>query len=76
MWDRALAAAERRVFGPEDEPDEEVNGDPDSTLGEDDEQGFDEMADAPEWQAVEDDGFEDAEGSEDDDESEDEDEEE
>lgn len=57
------------MIGPEDEPDEEVNGDPDSTLGEDDESGYDEMADFAEWQAFEDDGFDDAEGAEDDDES-------
>lgn len=57
------------MIGPEDEPDEEVNGDPDSTLGEDDEEGYDEMADFAEWLVVEDDGFDDAEGSEDDDEA-------
>lgn len=34
--------------GPEDEPDERVNGDPDSTLGEDAEEGqFEEMHDWP-----------------------------
>lgn len=36
------------MSGPEDDPDDAVNGDPDSTLGEDDESGFDEMADWPE----------------------------
>lgn len=39
-WPRDLAEAERLV-GPEDEFDPEVNGDPDSTLGDDDEEGFD-----------------------------------
>lgn len=74
-WPQALAAAEQQAAGPEDEPDEEVNGDPDSTLGEDDEEGFDEMAWFGEWQAFEDDGFEAPYGSEDD-EGEDEDDEE
>lgn len=67
-WDRALDAAIRRTIGPEDEVDLEVNSDPTSTLGEDDEEGFDEMVWFAEWQAFEDDGFEDAEGSEDDEE--------
>lgn len=35
-------------FGPEDEPDDRVNGDPDSLTGEEDESGFDEMTDWPE----------------------------
>ena len=66
-WDRRLDAAIRRVTGPEDDPDEEVNGDPDSTLGEDDESGFDEAFDWSDWQAYLDGGFDDAEGEEDDD---------
>ena len=75
-WDRRLDAAIRRVTGPEDEPDEEVNGDPDSTLGEDDESGFDEAFLWDDWQAYHDDGFDDAEGEdEDDDDEEDEDDE-
>lgn len=36
------------MTGPEDEFDPVVNGDPDSTCGEEDEEGFDEMADWPE----------------------------
>jgi hypothetical protein len=41
-WPRLLAALEREQ-GPEDEFDDEANGDPDSMLGEDDEEGFDEL---------------------------------
>lgn len=43
-----MTARTSSAAGPEDEPDERVNGDPDSTAGEDDEEGFDEMADWPE----------------------------
>lgn len=39
--------------------DPEVNGDPDSLTGEDDESGFEEMADWPD-EVLADDGFEDA----------------
>ena len=48
-----------QTTGPFDETDE-VNHDPDSLIGEEDESGFDEMADWPEWLAVPDDGFDDA----------------
>lgn len=59
------------MSGPEDETDYEVNGDPTSCVGEDDESGFDELADWPEWQAYLDDGFDDADsGDEDDDDGE------
>lgn len=57
--------------GPEDEPDEEANGDPDSMLGEDGEEGFEEMADWPEEAGL-DDGFEDTEIDEDEDDGEEE----
>ncbi len=65
-WDFELDAHVRRIAGPEDEPDDEVNGDPDSTLGEDDERGFDDGPDEPEPLFADDDGFDDAEGEEDD----------
>ena len=65
-WDRRLDAAVSRVTGPEDEVDEEVNGDPDSTLGEDDEEGFDDDPFGVEPLFVEDDGLDDAEGEDDD----------
>ena len=71
-WNSELDAAVQRVAGPEDEPDEEVNGDPTSMLGEDDESGFDEMAEWPDWQAVLDDAYDDAEGGDDDGEDEEE----
>ena len=58
---------EREQSGPLDEPDEETACDPDSTVGDEDESGFDEMADWAEWQAVDDDGFDDAGESEDED---------
>ena len=45
--------------GPEDEFDDETNGDPDSLLGEEDESGFEEMADYPDEAGL-DEGFEDA----------------
>lgn len=61
--------------GPEDEPDEEANGDPNSLVGEDDDAGFEEMADYPDESGL-DDGFEDAGGAENDDESDEEDEDE
>lgn len=52
------------MTGPFDESDE-VNHDPDSMAGDEDEAGFDEMAEWPEWQVWLDDGFDDAEGGED-----------
>ena len=68
-WDSALDREVRRIAGPFDESDE-VNHDPDSVVGEEDESGFDEMADWTDWQIYADDGFDDA-GGEDDDEAED-----
>ena len=62
-WPVELDRAERAV-GPEDEFDEEANGDPSSTLGEDDDEGFEEMAGYPDESGL-DDGFDDAEGGED-----------
>jgi hypothetical protein len=56
-----------RYPGPEDEPDDEVNW-PDSTLGDDDEEGFDDGPDEPEPLFAEDDGFEDVEIEKEDDE--------
>lgn len=47
------------VSGPEDEPDEEANGDPDSTIGDDDDMGFNEMVWWPEPLFAPDDGFDD-----------------
>ena len=71
-WDRELDAHVRRIAGPEDEADDEVNGDPDSTLGEDDESGFDDGPDEPDPLFADDDGFDDAaESNEEDDETED-----
>lgn len=59
-WSKRLDAAVRRVAGPEDEIDESVNCDPDSTLGEDVEEGeFEEMHDWPDEDDEEDDGDED-----------------
>ena len=59
-WPRELERMIRHVCGPEDEFDPQVNGDPDSTVGEEDETGFDEMADWPEPDfEPEDDGDED-----------------
>lgn len=52
-------------LGPLDEFDDETNGDPDSWLGEDEEEGFDDDPDAPDEQ-LDDDGFDDAEGDDDD----------
>lgn len=66
-WDRELDREVCRIAGPEDESDDEVNGDPDSTLGEEDESGFDDGPDEPEPLFVDDDGFDDAEGAEDED---------
>ena len=66
-WDRELDREVRRIAGPEDESDDEVNGDPDSTLGEEDESGFDDGPDEPEPLFDDDDGFDDAEGSDDED---------
>lgn len=54
------------MTGPEDEFDDETNGDPDSTVGEEDESGFDEMWDWGSPAFDEDDGFDDAEADEDD----------
>ena len=51
------------MTGPEDEFDPAVNGDPDSTTGEEDDSGFDEMSPLVGW---EDEGDDD-EGEEDDD---------
>lgn len=70
IWEHLLEAAERRITGPEDEVDLETGGDPDSTLGEEDEEGFDEMVWFAEWQAWADEGFEDAEGEDDEDDEE------
>lgn len=55
------------MSGPEDEFDEETNGDPSSTLGEEAEIEFDDSPDEPETLFAEDDGFDDAEGDEDED---------
>ena len=63
-WPLALAAEELRIAGPEDEFDDETNGDPDSLLGEEDDDGYEEMADYPDEPMI-DDGFDDAEGDED-----------
>ena len=71
-WDRELDREVRRIAGPEDEADVEVNGDPDSTLGEEDEIGFDDGPDEPDPLFVDDDGFDDAEGDDEDTEIEDE----
>ena len=71
-WNRELERAIRRIAGPEDESDDEVNGDPDSTVGEEDESGFDEMADWTDWQTYRDDGFDDAGAQDDGEEAEDE----
>ena len=35
-WPAELDREVERIAGPEDEPDERVNGDPDSTVGDDD----------------------------------------
>ncbi len=48
QWTEFLEAMIRQVTGPEDEADTNVNGIPGSTTGEEDESGFDEMADWPE----------------------------
>lgn len=55
-WNAELARAERMV-GPEDEFDPEVNGDPSSTLGDDDEEGFDDdpYGDEPDFDGEDDD---------------------
>ena len=66
-WDRELDREVRRIAGPEDESDDEVNGDPDSMVGEEDESGFDDGPDEPEPLFVDDDGLDDAEGSDDED---------
>lgn len=63
-WPRQLRAMERGI-GPDDEPDDEINCDPDSLLGEDDESGFEEMADWPDEAALEG-NFDDAEGDDED----------
>lgn len=63
-----LGAMEREAAGPYDDFDPEVNGDPGSTVGEEDERGFDEMP-AVYWpdEQLGDDGFDDAEGEDEDD---------
>lgn len=53
-WPLILRDMERQVVGPEDEFDERVNGDPDSVHGEEDEGGYDEMADWPDEEEDED----------------------
>ena len=62
-WDRELDREVRRIAGPEDESDDEVNGDPDSMVGEEDESGFDDGPDEPEPLFVDEAGLDDAEGS-------------
>jgi hypothetical protein len=47
LWPEWLEQHIRRVTGPEDEADTNVNGDPDSTVGDDDESGFEEMHGEP-----------------------------
>jgi hypothetical protein len=48
LWPEWLEEHIRRMTGPEDEADTDVNGDPSSTLGEDDDTGqFEEMHDWP-----------------------------
>ena len=64
MGDMADAGAR----GPDDEPDVEVNGDTDSTVGEEAGCVFDDTPDEPEPLFAEDDGFDDAGGEEDGDE--------
>lgn len=59
-WPAALDREVRRIAGPEDDFDDEANGNPDSMTGEDDEAGFEEMADYPDETGL-DDGFEDTE---------------
>ncbi len=71
-WDAELDREIWVRFGPFDESDE-VNHDPDSLVGEEDESGFDEQSwarDWTDWQTYDDAGFDDA-GAEDDDEGED-----
>lgn len=48
FWPEWVERFFARHTGPDDPFDPAVNGDPSSTLGEDDESGFDEMADWPE----------------------------
>jgi hypothetical protein len=69
-WSLALDAEVERIAGPFDESDE-VNHDPDSLLGEEDEGGFDDDSDGADPLFVEDEGFEDVEGEEGDDSEED-----
>ena len=69
-WPAELRRMEREITGPLDEPDDETNNDPDSLLGDDDESGFDEMADFPD-EDVGDDGYDDAESDDEDTEIED-----
>ena len=64
-WNRVLSVMERQA-GPEDEEDPEVN-DPLSSLGEDDDDGFDDDPWGAEPLFVNDHGFDDADGEEDDD---------
>lgn len=65
-WNAELDCEVLVRFGPFDESDE-ANHDPDSLAGEEDESGFDEMADSKEWATFDDDGFDDAGGEDDDD---------
>jgi len=59
---RLVRQAIADYIGPDDEFDEEANGDPDSTLGEEAECVFDDTPDEPEPLFAEDDGYDDAEG--------------
>lgn len=65
QWPMLLSRMEREQ-GPEDEFDDELNGDPDSLVGEEDEEGFEEMADWPEEAGLEGD-FDPPEGDDDED---------
>lgn len=64
-WPAELHRHERLIVGPEDEPDESVNGDPDSTLGEDDETGFDDMPVEVGWEDDDEEGDDDLDADED-----------
>lgn len=68
-WPGALDAEVARIAGPFDESDE-VNHDPDSFVGEEDETGFDDDPGGAEPQFADDDGLDDAGGPEEDDEDE------
>lgn len=62
-WPASLRLMELRQ-GPEDERDDEVNGDPTSHLGEETEEGFEEMSDYPDESGL-DDSFDDDLGADD-----------